>query len=238
MSKVVGLSRAIKQEWLDKTVEYVLQGNDDVAIKEKLNEYLSFEISSPTNLRKTREILLNIWVRSAVTAPEIHSKAIEAYKGDRSDKLALSWAMLLLAYPVFSDVTGLIGKINNLQDTFTSAWLREKLHEVWGERSTLYYSCEKILQTLKYLGAVESMKSGVYKVKRYKISDEQTISVLLMSLLALEQKAYYEIQELSRVPLFFPFEFDVSMEWLHYSHDFALENFGSKTVLSVGHRHK
>jgi hypothetical protein len=233
MSKVVGLSRAIKQEWLNKTVEYVIQGDDDVTIKEKLNEYLSFEIGSPTNLRKTREILLNVWVKSAAAVPDIHSKAIEAYKSDCSDKPALSWAMLLLAYPVFSDVTGLIGKISNLQDTFISAWLREKLHEIWGERSTLYYSCEKILQTLKYLGTVESMKSGVYRVKRYKISDEQTISVLLMSLLALEQKAYYEIQGLSRVPLFFPFEFEVSMEWLHHSPDFTLENFGGKTVLSA-----
>jgi hypothetical protein len=53
-----------------------------------------------------------------------------------------------------------------------------------------------------------------------------------MSLLALERKAYYEIPELSRNPLFFPFEFNVSMEWLHHSPDFALENFGGKTVLS------
>lgn len=232
MSKIVGLSRAIKPEWLNKTVEFVLQGDDDATIKEKLNEYLSFEIESPTNLRKTREILLTVWVKPAAFAPEIHSKAVEAFRSERSNKLALSWAMLLLAYPVFADVTGLIGKISNVQDTFTTSWLREKLHEEWGERTTLLHTCDKILQTLKYLGTIESVKTGVYRIKQYKVSDEKTISVLLLSLLALELKAYYGIPELSRIPLFFPFEYSLSTDWLHKSPDFTLENFGGKTVLS------
>lgn len=234
MSKIVGLSRAIKQEWLNKTVEFVLQGDDEATIKEKLNEYLSYEIESPTNLRKTREILLTVWVKSAASTPEIQRKALEAFQSEQSNKLALSWAMLLLAYPVFADVTGLIGKINNVQDTFTTSWLREKLHEEWGERTTLRHSCDKILQTLKYLGAIESIKTGVYRVKQYKVNDEKTIGVLLLSLLALDRKAYYEISELTRIPLFFPFEFSVSIEWLHKSPDFTLENFGGKTVLSGG----
>jgi hypothetical protein len=233
MSKIVGLSRALTQDWLNKTVEFVLQGDDEATIKKKLNEYLSFEIGSPTNLRKTREILLNVWVKPVALAPETYSRAIQAYKSDRSNKLALSWAMILLAYPVFSDATGLIGKISNVQDTFTTSWLREKLHEEWGERSTLLHTCNKILQTLKYLGAIESLKTGTYRVRRYKISDEQTIIVLLMNLLVLERKAYYEIPELSRIPLFFPFEFSVPMEWLHNSPDFTLESFGGKTVLSA-----
>jgi hypothetical protein len=230
---MVGLSRAIKQEWLNKTVGYIIQGDDEATIKEKLNEYLSFEIDSPTVLRKTREILINIWVRSAADYPNIHSKAIRAYQSEHSNKMALTWAMLLLTYPVFSDVTGLIGKIGSLQDTFSTAWLQEKLHEVWGERSTLFHTCGKILQTLKLLGAIESVKTGVYRIRHYEINDEQTVDVLLLSLLALERKAYYEIPELSHAPLFFPFEFDVSMERLHNSPDFTLENFGGKTVLST-----
>lgn len=65
MSKIVGMSRNIKLEWLDKTAELVREHSDEQEIKEQLNEYLSFYISSPTNLRKTREILLNIWVRNS-----------------------------------------------------------------------------------------------------------------------------------------------------------------------------
>lgn len=232
MSRIVGLSRAIKLEWLDKTVELVIQGDDEGTIKEKLNEYLAFEINSAVNLRKTREILLNVWVRTVVTEPAIHRKAVEAYRNDSNNKLALHWAMLLLAYPVFADVVGLIGKISNLQDTFTTAWLKEKLYEQWGERTTLIYVCEKILQTLKYFGVIESVKAGAHCIKQSKVSNEHVISILIMSLLALERKAYFEIPKLSHNPLYFPFEFSVSMEWLHHAPDFTLENIRGKTVLS------
>ena len=60
MAKIVGLSRNLKLQWLNKVVELASSNLTEQEIKDQLNEYLSFEISSPTNLRKTREILMNI----------------------------------------------------------------------------------------------------------------------------------------------------------------------------------
>ena len=62
MAKMVGLSRKLKLPWLKYTVDLVADGTSESEIKDKLNEYLSYEIESPTVLRKTREILMNIWV--------------------------------------------------------------------------------------------------------------------------------------------------------------------------------
>ena len=62
MAKMVGLSRNLKLQWLNKVVELALGELTEQEIKDQLNEYLSFEISSQTNIRKTREILMNIWV--------------------------------------------------------------------------------------------------------------------------------------------------------------------------------
>ena len=64
MAKMVGLSRNLKLQWLNKVVELALGELTEQEIKDQLNEYLSFEISSQTNIRKTREILMNIWVFS------------------------------------------------------------------------------------------------------------------------------------------------------------------------------
>lgn len=232
MSKIVGMSRMIKPEWLDKTVEYVLQGDDAASIKEKLNDYLSFEINSPTNLRKTREILLNIWIKPQESYPEIHKNAVDAYRSDRSNKMALNWAMILLAYPVFGDVASRIGKLSMIQDTFTTSWLKEKLAEEWGDRSTLIHSCDKLLQTLKALGAIKNKKQGTYEIKKHEVTDERSIAVMLLCLLALKRQAYYEISELGSNPLFFPFEFNVTLDWLHRSPLFSLSNFGGKMVLT------
>lgn len=233
MAKIAGLSRSIKLEWLNKTVELVLEGKDETQIKDELNEYLSYEIKSPTNIRKTREILMNIWVKTSDDLSTIKKLAIDAYKNEKTNKLAIHWGMLMATYPVFSDVCALIGKLTKIQDTFTTAWLKEKLFEIWGERSTLFHSSDKILQTLKQIGVIENEKVGVYRTKKHIINDVKTTQVLLLSILYLREKAYYEIAELSSIPQFFPFEYEVSYEWLHDSDLFTLSSFSGKVVLTV-----
>ena len=49
MAKIVGLSRNLKLQWLNKTAELVLEGLTEKEIKDQLNEYLSFEITSAIN---------------------------------------------------------------------------------------------------------------------------------------------------------------------------------------------
>lgn len=231
MAKMVGLSRSIKLEWLNKTADLVVEGKSAQEIKDEMNEYLSFEIKSPTNLRKTREILLNIWVKSETEFPELRAKALEAYNNEKSNKMAIHWCLMIAAYPVFADVCSLLGKLTNIQDTFTTSWLKEKLFEAWGERATLQHSSDKILQTLKYIGAIENLKVGTYKTKKYAINDSETITLLIMTILLTNEKAYFEVAELPTIPQMFPFEFVVSHEWLHNSNCFSLNNFGGKVVL-------
>src|SRR5690606_9819620 len=103
--------------------------------------------------------------------------------------------------------------------------------EIWGERATLYHSSHKILQTLKLMGAIQNEKIGVYRINKYPVSDDKTIQVLLMAILNLKEKAYYEVAELSSVPQAFPFAYTVSFEWLHNSDLFTLSNFGGKVVV-------
>jgi hypothetical protein len=141
--------------------------------------------------------------------------------------------MMLVAYPIFSDICALIGKLTNIQDTFTTSWLKEKLFEMWGERTTLLHSSDKILQTLKLIGVIENVKLGVYRINKYHLSDVKTIQVLLMALIRQKEKAYYEVAELSSIPQAFPFEYTVSLEWLHNSELFNLSNFGGKIVVAV-----
>jgi hypothetical protein len=232
MAKIVGLSRSIKLEWLNKTVDLINQGKSEIEIKEELNEYLAFEIQSPTNIRKSRDILMNIWFKTPDENAKIKEFALRSYNTDKTNKQAIHWCMMLLTYPVFSDVCGLIGKLTNIQDTFTTAWTRQKLFEMWGERTTLLHSIDKILQTLKYVGAIENEKTGIYKVIKNEIIDEMTIKLIIMTIIALREKAYYEVSELSQVPQMFPFKYIVNHEMLHNSELFTLNNFGGKVVLT------
>mgnify|MGYP004685662357 CR=1 FL=1 len=61
MAKMVGYSCNLKLQWLNYAVSILEEGLDESNYKEKLNEYLLFEIDSSTRLRKTREIIMNTW---------------------------------------------------------------------------------------------------------------------------------------------------------------------------------
>lgn len=141
--------------------------------------------------------------------------------------------MLLFKYPIFADICSYIGKISAIEDTFTAAWLREKLYESWGERATLDVPVKNILRTLVDFGALEKVKTGVYRTKRKPVKDSNTIRLIIMTLLTLGKKAYYEVPELSRVPFYFPFEYDVTLEWLQNTPEINIGNFGGKTVITA-----
>ena len=232
MAKMVGLSRAIKLEWLDKTVDLILEGLSPEEIKSALNDYISFEINSPDNIRKSRDILLNLWVRPFADGASNHIRdlAISALRSGNADRMAFHWCMLLLYYPVFVDVTGTIGKLSSMQDSFSLAWLKEKIYEQWGERTTLIHSLDKIMQTIRQLGAVSS-SSGVYTVNRKHIADDQTRIILMKTILALKLKPYYEPSEFAAAAQMFPFEYEASSDITFGSQAFEFGNFGGSPVI-------
>ena len=85
MSKIIGMSRNIKLEWLNKAANLYIMDKSEDEIKEELNEYLSFEIKSPTNLRKTREILMNIWARDEDNFIQSKEIAVKLYQTDEKE---------------------------------------------------------------------------------------------------------------------------------------------------------
>ena len=232
MAKTVGFACSIKLQWIKRTIQLLEEGHDKESFKKELNDYLSFEIEGPTRLRKTREILMNLWVYpfEDEKANLIRKQALDAIKNGNEDKLAMHWCMLLLYYPVFVDVTGMIGKISSMQDSFSLAWLKDKIFEEWGERTTLLHTLPKIMQTLRQLGAVDS-NGGVYTVNHYEIKDAVTKKILLKTILALKMQAYYEPSELSKVSQMFPFEYTVDSELIFGNQDFELGNFGGSPVV-------
>ncbi|KIR02562.1 hypothetical protein P261_01377 [Lachnospiraceae bacterium TWA4] len=134
MAKMVGLSRNLKLPWLNQVVELTSGEMDENEIKEKLNEYLSFEIGSPTNIRKTREILMCIWYYENPYSDKLRPEARRLIEKYPEYALQIHWCMMLAAYPVFVDMCKLIGKMTEFQDEITLAQLKQKLFDEWGEQ--------------------------------------------------------------------------------------------------------
>ena len=230
---MVGLSRNLKLPWLNEVVRLYAEGLDDNQIKEKLNEYLSFEIGSPTVLRKTREILMNIWVYENDYTAALRDEALRLFQKDSDYALPVHWCMMLAAYPVFQDMCRLIGKIGEFEETITTKQIKQKLFDEWGERSTLYHSSDKLISTLKALEALDSEKTGVYSIKKHEFSKPEIVDFLLYAMMKIDDAGYYSLLDLENSVYLFPFEYKVSKEAILMDDRFTTGTFGGELSISL-----
>lgn len=233
MAKMVGLSRNLKLQWLNKTVELVIEGLKAAEIKEQLNEYLSFEIESPTNIRKTRDILMNIWVYENDYTDKIKATALDLIRRYPEYSMPIHWCMMLAAYPVFDDMCKLIGKIAEFQEEITLAQLKQKLFDAWGERSTLYHSIDKLMATLKALEVLSCKKPGKYHVSTHKINNLEVVSFMVYDMMLVDNRGYYTFDEINSSAYLFPFDYILEKETLFEDSRFAMNNFGGELSISL-----
>lgn len=233
MAKMVGLSRNLKLQWLNKTVELVIEGLKAAEIKEQLNEYLSFEIESPTNIRKTRDILMNIWAYENDYTDKIKATALDLIRRYPEYSMPIHWCMMLAAYPVFDDMCKLIGKIAEFQEEITLAQLKQKLFDAWGERSTLYHSIDKLMATLKALEVLSCKKPGKYHVSTHKINNLEVVSFMVYVMMLVDNRGYYTFDEINSSAYLFPFDYILEKETLFEDSRFAMNNFGGELSISL-----
>lgn len=233
MAKMVGLSRNLKEPWLDKVAELAIDYPNEDEIKEILHEYLSFEIKSETNLRKTREILLNIWVKENGKSVLLRETAIEIFRSNKKYKLVAHWCLMMAAYPVFSDLTRLMGKFEEFQDGFSLKQLKNKIFDEWGERTTLFHSIDKIIATLKAIGVLEAEKPGQYRINKLNVDDVDVVKFMVYTGMLVDEKNYYDIDSLNNLPSMFPFNYSIDINTLTMDDRFAVNNFGGNLTIAL-----
>ena len=224
----------IQAQWMDIASNLLSEGLSEEEYKNELNNYLSFEISSPTNLRKTREILMRIWFyEDDSTAKKIREDAIRLKAKYPDEKFVINWCMLLINYPVFSDLSKMIGRISEFNDCIKPSQLKQKLFDEWGERTTLYHSTDKIIATMKDLGAIVANTPGSYTVIKHRISKDEPIAFLLRVAMIIDKGSYYEFTELSCFNNLFPFEYIVSKEYILTDDHFMATHFAGEITISL-----
>ena len=199
-----------------------------------MNDYLSFEIDSPTVLRKTREILMRVWFyEDDYCLSLIRRNADDLLKRFPEYDIAIHWCMLLSVYPVYSDICRLIGRISDFTDIVTLSQLKQKMFDEWGERSTLHYSTDKIIATMKELDAISSEERGEYMIKKHIIARSEIALFMVMVAMKVDGNSYYSFSELHNFDLLFPFEYKASKEELITYEHFAVSTFGGEVSVSL-----
>lgn len=233
MAKMVGLSRNIKLPWLNKTFELMQHGLEEEELKAQINEYLSFEITSPINIRKTREILLRILYYESPVSEKIRMKGLELLKKYPDNRTAVYWTLMLSTYPVFKDITYVIGKLSEFQDEITMAQIKQKMYDEWGERSAIYHSTDKIIATMKALDTLETEKTGRYKIKKHDVKSLEIADFMLYTMMYIDESAYQSMIDLNNIQCLFPFKYKITREQILQDENFVLSSFGSEVTVRI-----
>lgn len=233
MGKMVGLSRNLKMTWLNKAVELLSENLPEQGYKDKLNEYLSFEIKSPTNLRKTREILMNLWYYENPETESLRTQARVLIENDSDNSLAAHWCIILVTYPIFVDVSRIVGKLSEFEEEFTLRQLKQKIFDEWGERATLFHSIDKIIATMKAMGALKAEKPGRYTIVKHEVRDDKVNALLASSGMTVEDKGNFTLQDLREMNYMFPFKYQIEREMLMMNDTFTITNIGGEMMVGL-----
>ena len=234
MAKMVGLSRTIKLPWLNKAAQLYQEHLPLEEYKAQMNEYLSFEIESAIVLRKTREILMNVWYYD--TDPfitDLRKTAIVLLDKYPEEAVPIHWCLMLLSYPVMIDMSKLMGRLYDFSDTITLKQIKQKMFDEWGERATLFHTTDKIIATMKELGVISNVKVGTYTIQKHKIKADAVTAMVIQTALKTNNSSYCNFGELTDFNVMFPFEYTVSKEQLMADERFTLTTFGGEMTVTL-----
>lgn len=233
MAKTVGYACSIKLSWLKRAYDMLEEKYDEETFKNELNDYLSFEIDSPTRLRKTREILMNIWYYNNEPISQFRKEACNVLEKHPEHFVPVSLCLIYLAYPVVVDICKYMGRLFETHDEITNAMLKQKLYDAWGERGTLETTARRVTLTLKELGIISEIKRTRYSLIKSELTNNDVISFILSVAMRIDNGSYYSFSELGEFDILFPFEFNVSKEHILADKNFMATHFAGEMTISL-----
>lgn len=154
---IIGFDRRIQVEWLDQVAKWTSEGLPLSSIRERVCQSLDGQVSGAVEdgaLRKTFTVLMHVWVSVPEKVVPLRDEGIILLgKARAKERLAVHWGMCMATYPFFSEVARQIGRLRNLQESFTLEEVRRRVVDGWGDTERVRRSVRHIVQTLRDLGS-------------------------------------------------------------------------------------
>lgn len=236
MQKKIGFDRNVKKEWLDRCVEQLIAEADIKEIRESVLELISLTISNGDNQNKALANIMSAWVKTDEAIEDSKQDALKIFHNIKeSEKLALHYCMLMYAYPIFKDYLKAAAKIYSIENVINVAYIRERIYELWGERSTIKYAINRITNTLIDFNIIESAgKTGMYQlVAQYPIEHINVKEIMLEMYLKSIDRLYIPYIEIPYILEFFCFDFDVTLGEISQMNRIKTNTIGGEVVVTL-----
>lgn len=182
MTKSIGIYHQIDLEVLDLVASLRAEGADTDEVNDELLRLGSqLGISGATIKKRTRPAR-KAWYSADSLLVERAARLF--HQANEDDRFALHVAVLIRAYPFFSDVLTEIGKALRLGSSVRQATIRDRLSRRYGQEGNVRQGVQKVLQSLVSWDKLEmTTETGVYRVADPRPVDEAVGEILVSSIL-------------------------------------------------------
>jgi hypothetical protein len=209
----VGIDRVIRLEWLERTANLLLAGNDIQTITTEMERELAKLLPSSNprirgSISKTMTVLLRTWVKVPDQLCQFRDAGLELLRRHpREIQVAIHWGVLMAVYPFWAAVALDTGRLLRLQGTVGAAQVQRRLREQYGERETVSRRVRYVLRSFVEWGVLtEAGRKGVYKQGLQMYLDETELVLWMMeAYLRSRPSGKAAFREMIESPSLFPF---------------------------------
>lgn len=237
MDKGLGFIRNINLAWLDIAAEARLRYDDIPSMRQDLDRRLQNEIAGLESRRKTIDILVAIWHRSAEIDPELFNQALDCLpKLAINERIWLHYGLTLLYYPFFRQTAAIIGQFARTGEPITRLAVKGRLAKELGHLGSLSRASERIVASLVDWGALLHQRKGnvyVPQLQIFKTANPELQSWLLACALSSHPSDQLPFPDLIRLPELFPFQFTLALDHLRTNKKFSVYKQGMWDMVSA-----
>jgi hypothetical protein len=233
MDKGIGFNRNIDFSWLDTTAAFCAETSDPAELRARLVPVVAQDRKGVDAVRKTVDILINIWLKSGSVAPELRAVAVTYFQAASSpgDRLWLHYGLTLLYYPFFRECVVAIGQFGRQENAITTAMVKQRLVASMGHLGSLNRSVERVIASLRnweILTHTDQRNAYAPRRQAFMASNVDLEAWLLACALRAHPAEELIFTDLLHLPELFPFRFMVSVDRLRSHPWFAVQRQGTR----------
>jgi hypothetical protein len=215
MKKMVGFDQKVQLHQLDYMAQAITDC-DQQNLYQKIDDYLAREISNERTRNKTRTLIFKIWYHLPDAHRDVQRQALAFFPQlTAQERLLLHWGLTILAYPFARDFIQELGYFFRLQEGVSTKQLKRRMKQLYGDRRRVEVATEAMLTTLRSWGVLRSSQPGIQqKTEPIQVTSPHLKQWLTEVLLLATQVTAMRKEQINDHPLFFPFEFQVSVDEL------------------------
>jgi hypothetical protein len=231
MDKGIGFNRNIKLEWLNATAAFCAEMDDPLLIRQRLEPIIRQEISSDTNIRKSIDILLNIWFKYEGAQVNLHQTALSLFQNTAflPDRIWLHYGMTTLTYPFFYQTVTAVGQLSRYDETIAATAVRDKLFAELGALGSIKAAVSRVVYSLRDWGILVDASARNSYTPQYRHFEASQISLeqwLLAAVLHAHPAEQIPFADLLHLPALFPFKFTLTVRDLREAAGFEVQRQG------------